>query len=244
MSLECNQPRIQRVLHKLKRREVTVKKIDKNSPKFISVTFYSPDLSDFVSISFDDHVKFIFTENNNEIRRDYTPTQYSIDNNELTLKFSLHDQGKAVNWARNAKIGDTAAIAGPRGSFVLPADLSWQLLIGDYSAFPAIERRLSESSRDIYTIALLLVNDNYPTMDKKPNQSIFNFLEEEQLLETLKNLKLPEATGLCWAAGEASLMKQIKGILLGSLQQPRHLLRIGAYWRRGESEFHQDLMSQ
>jgi NADPH-dependent ferric siderophore reductase len=35
-------------------------------------------------------------------------------------------------------------IGGPRGSFIVPMDLDWHLLVGDATALPAIARRLSE----------------------------------------------------------------------------------------------------
>ena len=54
-----NDKRIQRVRHELKPREVTVSDVKQLAPNFVSVTFKGESLHDFVSMSYDDHVKFI-----------------------------------------------------------------------------------------------------------------------------------------------------------------------------------------
>ena len=41
-------------------------------------------------------------------------------------------------------MGDRVLVGGPRGSFVVPADYDWHLLVGDPTALPAIRRRLEE----------------------------------------------------------------------------------------------------
>lgn len=243
MSATDNRRRVQRVRHELKRREVTVSRISNIDPHFLAITFHSPDFSDFISASFDDHVKFIFTENAEEIRRDYTPTHYNPHRNELTLQFALHDGGKATTWAKNAKVGDKAVIGGPRGSVILPDDLNWQLLIGDNSALPAIERRISELPAGSEVIALILVADSSAQrpLPSAAKLTVHYCYSEQQLLQTLQHLTLPNTDGFSWAAGEASLMQQVKALLTGPLQQARHTMRIGAYWRKGEADFHQDL---
>ncbi|RYE68597.1 MAG: siderophore-interacting protein, partial [Oxalobacteraceae bacterium] len=71
---ETDIPTIERVRHDLKLREVTVARINRVSPGFASITFQGEALADFTSLSFDDHVKFMFNDANGEqVRRDYTP---------------------------------------------------------------------------------------------------------------------------------------------------------------------------
>ena len=57
MSISPSTPRVQRVRHELKRRELQVVRVETISPHFRSVTFGGDSLADFVSASFDDHVK-------------------------------------------------------------------------------------------------------------------------------------------------------------------------------------------
>ncbi len=51
---------VSRVRHNLKFRVATVQQLQKIAPDMLRVTFVSPDLSDFVSAAFDDHVKVFF----------------------------------------------------------------------------------------------------------------------------------------------------------------------------------------
>lgn len=244
---QVNEPysgrRVKRVRHELKMRPVTVSKITPLGRYFLAVTFQGPTLADFTSASFDDHIKFIFDHAGTEIRRDYTPTGYNATNHELTLQFALHDAGKATAWAKQAKVGDSAVIGGPRGSVIMPLDVGWHLLIGDNSALPAIERRLAELPADSHAIAVLLVpnEDGQRPLASAAHTTLHWCYSEQQLLQTLGNLTLPTGEGFSWAAGEASLMQQVKQVLTAQLRQPKSTLRIGAYWRNGEADFHRDL---
>ena len=66
--------RVQRVRHELRLREVKVAHVERLSPNSISVRFTGEALANFISLSFDDHVKFMFTDSDGEaVRRDYTP---------------------------------------------------------------------------------------------------------------------------------------------------------------------------
>src|SRR4051812_5384427 len=79
-------PLVQRVRHELKLRELAVARIDTISPGFLGITFTGEALADFTSLSFDDHVKFMFDSGGGEqVRRDYTPRRYSREARELTV---------------------------------------------------------------------------------------------------------------------------------------------------------------
>ncbi len=53
--------RVERVRHELKRRHLTVTHVEDLTPHFRRITFKDESLSDFVSASFDDHIK-VFVE--------------------------------------------------------------------------------------------------------------------------------------------------------------------------------------
>lgn len=95
--------------------------------------------------SFDDHIKLLLDVGDAEpVRRDYTPRHFDVRAQELTLEFALHGDGPAAQWAAQAQPGHRATVAGPRGSFIIPMDYDWHLLVGDDTAIPAIARRLEE----------------------------------------------------------------------------------------------------
>ena len=98
--------RVRRVRHELRRRELAVLRIESLVPGFVSVTFVGEDLADFVSDSFDDHVKFMLEEQGREpVRRDYTPRRFDRERRELTIEFALHGHGHASEWARRDQVG-------------------------------------------------------------------------------------------------------------------------------------------
>ena len=73
-----------RVRHELLRRDVRVRHVRPLGPGLLAVTFGGPALASFVSLSFDDHVKFIFTDaDGQEHRRDYTPRHFDTVRQEL-----------------------------------------------------------------------------------------------------------------------------------------------------------------
>ena len=136
---------LRRVRHELQRRDVRVSRVQPLGTGLQAVTFCGPALASFVSLSFDDHIKFIFTDAaGQEQRRDHTPRHFDAARQELTLVFALHEGGAASDWALRAQVGDAAVIGGPRGSIIVPDDLPWYLLVGDATALPAIARRLEE----------------------------------------------------------------------------------------------------
>jgi len=155
---------VYRVRHPLKFRLLQVKQVRALTPHLIRVTFTGDDLHDFVSASFDDHIKVffpepgadkptlpqagpdgpVFPEGKRPTARDFTPRRFDADARELDIEFAMHEAGPAAIWAAQAQVGQYLGIGGPRGSLVIPTGFDWHLLIGDDTALPAIARRLEE----------------------------------------------------------------------------------------------------
>src|SRR6266568_4230449 len=72
------------------------------------------------------------------VMRDYTPRRFDAVQRELDIEFALHGDGPAATWAAQAAPGQRVMIGGPRGSFIVPTDFDWHLLIGDETALPAV----------------------------------------------------------------------------------------------------------
>ncbi|MFD2855060.1 siderophore-interacting protein [Seohaeicola zhoushanensis] len=144
-STDIAHPEIRRMRHELKRRSLTVERVERLTPHMIRVHLTGADLAGFVSAAFDDHLKVFLPRDGAEPdRRDYTPRRYDAAANRLLLDFVDHDAGPAAEWARGAQAGDTLEIAGPRGSAVIAGDIAQWLLIGDETALPAIGRQVEE----------------------------------------------------------------------------------------------------
>lgn len=243
-SILRKEPRVQRVRHEVVAREVRVADVRQLSPHLLRVTFTGPSLAGFVSLSFDDHVKFIFrTAQGDTVMRDYTPRAYDPAAATLALEFALHEHGPASDWARQAQLGQVVTVAGPRGSRILPLDLDWHLLIGDLSALPAIARRLEELPADSRVIVRLRVPDEAARIDLPAagGSDVQWFTSDDDLLASLRALPPLAGDGFAWAAGETGLMKRVRDVLAAGCGVPRYAMRVAAYWRHGVADFHETI---
>jgi NADPH-dependent ferric siderophore reductase len=235
---------VQRVRHEIRQREVEVVRIRPVGANFISITFRGEALHDFVTASFDDHVKFTFNDAAGEVvRRDYTPRHFDRDKRELTIEFVRHGDGKASEWARQAGIGQRAIIAGPRGSMIIPSDYDWHLLAGDSTAFPAIRRRLEELPDTVRAIVVALADDDADRcgFDSKAQVHLHWVSSPDELAAALSAVQFPEGEGFAWCAGEASLMVRLREILRTGKGIAKESMRVAAYWRHGASSYHEQL---
>jgi NADPH-dependent ferric siderophore reductase len=237
--------RVERVRHELKRRQLTVTHVEQLTPNLRRITFTDESLSDFVSASFDDHVKvFIAPMHGDEpARRDYTPRSYDNATRELVIEFALHGAGPAAEWAARAAPGHRLDIAGPKGSLIVPLDYDWHLLAGDETAFPAVARRLEQLPAGAQAIVILNAGD---VADRRAFRSAADVdvtwvSSDDQLLAAVRALALPEGGGYAWCAGEAACMAALRRELVDVKGHPREAIRTAAYWKRGAIGHHENL---
>jgi len=241
-----NRRRVQRVRHELRRRELRVLRVQPLGAGFVEVIFGGDDLADFVSLSFDDHLKFMLPGPDGQpVRRDYTPRRFDTVRRELSIEFALHGHGAASDWARHAAPGQAVQIGGPRGSMIIAMDHDWHLLAGDATALPAIHRRLEELPAGATALVLGLVADaaDQRHFDSAANVHLQWHHDAPAWLAALRQLQLPAGEGFAWCAGEAQLMRDARDILVQQHGLPREAMRVSAYWKHGASDFHETLES-
>ncbi|QET06060.1 MULTISPECIES: siderophore-interacting protein [Cupriavidus] len=267
-----NAPRdltVQRVRHTLRMRQLQVLRVRKISSQLLRVTLGGPDLADFVSASFDDHIKVFFPAAGQEKpvlpevgpegitfpegatrpqARDYTPRRYDPVAQELDIEFVLHGDGPASTWAAQARPGQYLGVGGPRGSFVIPREFDWHLLIGDDTALPAIGRRLEELGTDARAVVVLEVSDagSHIPLVTGPNIEVHWVHREDRpegsmLLPTLRWVSLPEGDGYVWAAGEGAAMREVRKYLVEERGVDKSRIRASAYWKRGNAAVHETI---
>ncbi|KQP09161.1 FAD-binding protein [Pseudorhodoferax sp. Leaf265] len=243
MTVEAIAPRqVQRVRHEIKRRELQVARVETLSPQMRRVVLHGEALTDFVSASYDDHVKIFFPTAAGAVARDYTPRRYDNAARELAIDFALHGDGPAADWARQAQAGDPLTVAGPRGSFVVPLDFDWYVLVGDETALPAVARRLEElpaGSRAI--VRLHVAAADRPALASAATLDLQWADSDDALLDAVRALELPAGHGYAWCAAEAGVAAAARRILVDEKGHDRKAIRAASYWKRGAIAHHENL---
>ncbi|WP_420381633.1 siderophore-interacting protein [Novosphingobium sp.] len=230
-----------RMRHETRRRTLTIATIEPLGSHMRRIVFTAPELHDFVSAAFDDHIKLFFPDASGEkVMRDFTPRRFDTAAKTLTIDFALHDSGPATQWAALAEVGDTLDIAGPRGSTVVPDDFDWYLLIGDESALPAIGRRTEELRAGVPVITLAVVDgaddeQTFATDAAWTGHWVHRDggTDADLLLGALKGLTLPEGEGFVWIAAETSVAKALRTHVVDTLGHRREWTKAAGYWTNG-----------
>jgi NADPH-dependent ferric siderophore reductase len=242
-----------RVRHEPRRRVLTVKHVEKIAAHMIRIAL-TGDLEGFTSLGFDDHVKLFFADGTtnaegapNMMGRDFTPRWYDPANNTLEIDFAIHDAGPATRWAEEAKAGQTLAIGGPRGSFIIPTSYDWHLLIADETGLPAIGRRLAELPAGTRAVVLGEVDGAADEIAFETKANVTTTWAHRNgaaagasdvLAKTLSKLKLPPGDYYAWVACESLVAKALRRQLIADPGATPKWMRAAGYWRRGAVAVH------
>lgn len=262
---------VERVRHELKLRQLTVARVERVADLLVRITLTGDDLRDFVTASFDDHVKTFFPahpgaplalpslgpngvsfpeDQPRPQARDYTPRRFDRERRELDLEFVLHGDGPASEWAAQAQPGQSLAIGGPRGSFVVPTGFDWHVLIGDETALPAIARRLEELPAEAQAIVRLEIPQaaNEIPLNTRAHLDL-QWLHRNGvpagvstlLPEAAAKLVLPAGEGYVWAAAESAVARAVRDVMVTQHQIGKRRIRAASYWKRGAAGVHESL---
>lgn len=256
-----------RVRHELRFRQLTVKTVQRVTPHLIRITLTGDALQGFTSPGFDDHAKLFFPdaatgqltlptagpdgpvwpEGGRPAMRDYTPRRHDAQANTLEIDFALHDAGPATQWAEQAKPGDIVGVGGPRGSFIVPTEFDWHLLIGDDTALPAISRRLAELPAGARVVVLAEVDSAADEIPFETQAELtLRWVHREGaapglspvLVDTLKAMTLPAGDFHAWVGCESAIAKALRAHLVGERGANPKWVRASGYWRRGAVATH------
>lgn len=244
---EADRWALRRVRHEIRRRVLTLAAIQPLSPGMLRLSFTSPDLADFVSAGFDDHIKLFFAVDGGEpVMRDYTPRSFDNAAQTLVIDFAVHEAGPATAWALGAKVGDTLNIGGPRGSVLIPDALPWLVLIGDETALPAIGRRLEEAQggETIATLAIVDAAEDALTVETKaawtPHWRVRDGGDDAEALIAALDAVLPaDKEGFVWLAAEARVAKALRAHLVEVRGLSPRQIKAAGYWVRGAEGVHE-----
>jgi NADPH-dependent ferric siderophore reductase len=180
--------------------------------------------------------------------RYYTVRDWDAAARRLVVDVVVHDQGLVTEWAaRPACVGEQVTVTDPKGSFTLPEDAAWVLLVGDLTALPAIARtrehlashhpglpvRTWAEAPDDDLAAYLPATgpDGAPLGDvtwvRPPDGA------PSGLAAVVEGIDWPEGEGYFWMAGESAQMRAIRKHLMRDRALPGTAYDVMGYWRGG-----------
>lgn len=165
---------------------------------------------------------------------------------EIDVEFVTHgDEGLAGPWAAAAQPGDVIAFSGPGGNFA-PTPGSWQLLLGDESALPAIACALEAMGPQERGVVLLDVEGPGDELElSAPAGVSVRWLHRgaawtpssTQLDAAVRAVQIPEGEPVqVFAHGERETMKALRKHLVEERGLDRRQLSLSAYWAYGRAE--------
>ncbi|WP_262401885.1 siderophore-interacting protein [Actinomadura sp. CNU-125] len=141
--------------------------------------------------------------------------------------------GPGALWARRVRIGDTAALMGPKGRLVLRDGARYHLFAGDETAavaFGAMLRALPAGA-DVHGVLvadgpgdrLPLPGGDRPTWVYRP----------AELPDAVRSLDLPDVPGVAYLAGEARACQAVRRHLVDERGWSRRDVVVKPFWTPG-----------
>lgn len=249
-------PNITRVRHELKRRSLTVARLERVAPKMLRVVLTGAELAQFTSLGFDDHLKLVLPSSvpDTPEMRDFTPRRFDADAGELWIDFYLHETGPAATWAMQAAVGQSVTIAGPRGSAVIALDgIDSHVLVGDETALPAIGRRLEELPAGVRALVVIESDGGargYPLKTRATLEVVEvprvgrAATPAAELIDALRGVQLPPGRCFIWVATESQAARAIRRYLTDERGLDRHWIKAAGYWQRGATGTHEVIQDE
>jgi NADPH-dependent ferric siderophore reductase len=201
------------------------------SDHLVRLVVGGPGLADFTSTGVPDEWVGLVVPGQFQSRY-YTVRSWEAG--ELTVDVVLHEEGLVTEWADRDCVGDTVTISEPKGSFAMPAEATWLILVGDLTAMPAMARILETT--DVPTRVWAEVPDALG--DYLPRGATVEWLEQpadggSRLAAVVEGIDWPEGDGYFWMAGESAQMRAIRKHLMRERRLPSTAYDVMGYWRAG-----------
>lgn len=215
----------------------------------------------FRSDNFDDSIKLIFSttpgrtpqgpeqrdgkiawpsKNSGSTRRTYTVRNYDASRGKLDIDFVLHGSGVASDWARQAQVGQTLQIAGPKSTASHPSGADWILAAGDATALPAMSRWLEQwpaVQRGKFFIAVDA--DSHRQDLVQPEGVEITWLVRDNpnaLYDAITSTDWWDGEPFAWVAGESASLKPIRRWLQHEKGLRKDQLHLSGYWKSSKQK--------
>lgn len=155
---------------------------------------------------------------------------------EIVLDVVVHEEGLVTEWASRDCVGDRVTVTEPKGSFTLPRDAEWLMLVGDLTAMPAMAR-IAETVTELPTRIWAEVPDDLTGYLPDGPEVTWLVPPDEgssRLAEVVEGLDWPDGDGYFWMAGESAQMRAIRKFLMRERRLPSAAYDVMGYWRGGQ----------
>ncbi|HEV2508829.1 siderophore-interacting protein [Bosea sp. (in: a-proteobacteria)] len=209
--------------------------------EYIRLFFPDPKSGELVLPTIEADGRWTFPEERHRVRYStYTVRRFDAVSRELDIDLVVHEGGQASDWAMTASVGERIVINNPRGLYVPPVDLRWQLLIADATGLPAVARILEQTPSGIFSDIFVELADEAHVQDlpDHPGARVTwltgsgNGIAESVIGNLLANAPRAQDGGYLWVAGEKSSVRELR-------EQARTLpcfidgrQKLVAYWSR------------
>lgn len=200
------------------------------SPHLLRMTLGGDGLADFTSTGTPDEWVGLVVPGQYQSRY-YTVRSW--DGTELVLDVVVHDEGLVTEWATGDPVGDRVTVSEPKGSFTMPADATWLLLVGDLTALPAMARITEAHGDAVPTTIFAEADDAAELASYLPDRTTWSAPgpQGSRLAEIVEELAWPEGEGYFWMAGESAQMRAIRKHLMRVRKLPSASYDVMGYWR-------------
>ncbi len=176
--------------------------------------------------------------------RTYTVRALRPSVREVDIDFVLHgDEGPASAWASQASEGDKVALLGPHGLYDVPEGTTWQLLVGDETAIPAIGAIVEALPAGTRAVVYVEIGDreDRQVFDTHGTVELHWIVRGsapvgEAVLDAVRKADLPGGTPYAWISGEANMVKLARRHLVRERGVDKRAICFTGYWRQGLSE--------
>jgi ATP-binding cassette subfamily B protein IrtA len=176
-------------------------------------------------------------------QRGYTFVRIDAESRTFHLDFVLHEvSGPAGDWARHARVGDRTEVALTPARVDVPDGTNTLVLAGDTTAFPAITTWLESVPPDIET--RVFVEDDHVDCDLLPrvtrDRGTWEWVPREgargaALARAIRASATPRGDMYAWAAGEKTLVKNVRQVIRDHLALDRRHHFSQFYWIEGKA---------
>lgn len=154
-------------------------------------------------------------------------TVRSLEGRALVLDVVVHEVGLVTEWVQRPDcVGSTVTVTDAKGSYAPPPEATWQLLVGDLTALPAIAR-IAETSA-LPTRVWADVPDDLSAY--LPAGTDVTWVDRP-LAEVVEGIDWPQGDGYFWMAGESAQMRAVRKHLMRERRLPASAYDVMGYWR-------------